>query len=139
MSLFISSASLLGLPARRAVETAKDSGFDGIEIFITPGAVKKIPLYRKYAEKAGFDPNAMVSFFEKLLQERPEGIEEKMLAWQQTHPLTTERIAKAKEEIANLPDVKFCPECGRTYGRDAQFCEKDRTPLKMKAWAEHKT
>ena len=91
-----------------------------------------------YAEKAGFNPNGMVSFFEKLLQEHPEGPLEKVAVWQQTHPLTTERIAKAKEEIAKLPDVKFCPECGRTYGREAQFCEKDRTPLKLKTWAESK-
>ncbi len=92
----------------------------------------------KYAEKAGFDPNGMIRFFEKIQQEESRHPEHQVPVWQSTHPLTSERIDKAKEEIAKLPGVKFCPECGRTYGREAEFCEKDRTPLKMKAWAEHK-
>ncbi len=93
----------------------------------------------RYAEKAGFDPNGMVSFFEKMLKEEPENPAERAMVWRQTHPLTRDRVAKAKEEIAKLDDVKFCPECGRTYGRQAQFCERDKTPLKMKSWAEHKS
>jgi len=84
----------------------------------------------RYAYEAGFDPNGMVSFFEKMLAKQPEDPLEQALIWQRTHPLTSERIAKAKAEIARIKEERFCPTCGRLYAPPAQFCTKDGTPLK---------
>jgi len=96
----------------------------------------------RYARKAGYDPHAMISFFEKIQAEHPEGALEKTFNWQATHPLTSERIARAKEEIAHGEEmtpppaagggVNFCPTCGREYGSHARFCERDGTLLKKK-------
>jgi len=56
----------------------------------------------RYAYRAGFDPNGMVTFFEKLLemQKREPGLLE---VWFSTHPPTRERIERAKANIAKLP------------------------------------
>lgn len=87
----------------------------------------------RYTDRAGFDPQAMVTFFDKLLTKHPEGPMEHASVWQSTHPLTADRIAKAKEEIVKLEGEKFCPECGRTYyGTKAKFCERDGAILKEK-------
>lgn len=85
----------------------------------------------RYMKRAGYNPGALVSFFEKLEEERPEDITDRALAWQSTHPLTSDRIMKAREEIERQKE-KFCPTCGRIYGRKARFCTKDGTPLKEK-------
>ncbi|MBI3615736.1 MAG: M48 family metalloprotease [Candidatus Omnitrophica bacterium] len=86
----------------------------------------------RYAGKAGYDPRGMISFFEKIEAEHPEGAAEKAFAWKSTHPLTSERIAKAKEEINLWEGMKFCPTCGQEYPAKARFCERDGTPLRKK-------
>lgn len=51
---------------------------------------------------SGIDPNGLVTFFKKLLDERqrrPSAFEQ----WFSTHPLTEERIASTRAEIAALP------------------------------------
>jgi predicted Zn-dependent protease len=54
---------------------------------------------------AGFDPQAMASFFEKL--GRRYGLsEQQMPALLQTHPVTTERIAEARGRARQLPPAK---------------------------------
>ncbi len=55
----------------------------------------------QYMYKAGYDPNAFVSFFEKIEAEerRHPGSIPKVFA---THPLTPERVRKAQEEIATI-------------------------------------
>ncbi|HFE53658.1 MAG TPA: peptidase M48 [Bacteroidetes bacterium] len=55
----------------------------------------------RYAYKAGFNPNGMVTFFEKLqaLQKREPSLIE---VWFSTHPPTSERIKQAKAQIARL-------------------------------------
>ena len=83
----------------------------------------------RYTSLAGRNPQAMVTFFQKMLEEKPEDPLSRALVWQRTHPLTSERIAKAKEEIARLKTPLFCPTCGRSY-LDKKFCELDGTPLK---------
>lgn len=52
-----------------------------------------------YAHFAGYDPNGLIRFFDKLrrLEKREGGHSPE---WLQDHPLTKERIAKAKEIIA---------------------------------------
>lgn len=86
----------------------------------------------RYARKAGVDPRAMISFFEKIQAEHPEGPLQKALNWQSTHPLTSERIARAKEEIAQGEGMNFCPTCGQEAGSHVRFCERDGTALKKK-------
>lgn len=52
--------------------------------------------------RAGIDPNGMATFFEKLLglhDSEPSGLERLF----STHPPTTERIAAARSQIAQLP------------------------------------
>lgn len=87
----------------------------------------------RYMRRAGYNPWGLVSFFEKMQREEPENPLEKALVWQSTHPLTSDRIARAREEIARQEGGMFCPECGRGYGPKARFCEKDGAPLKKKA------
>ena len=57
----------------------------------------------RYAFLSGYDPNGMVSFFEKLLKlekSEPSLIE----VWFSTHPPTQDRIRRARANIARLPD-----------------------------------
>jgi predicted Zn-dependent protease len=55
----------------------------------------------QYMYKAGYDPNAFVSFFEKIEAEerRRPGSIPKIFS---THPLTPDRVQKAQEEIATI-------------------------------------
>jgi len=55
----------------------------------------------QYMYKAGYDPNAFVSFFEKFeaLERRQPGSIPKIFS---THPLTPDRVQKAQEEIATI-------------------------------------
>jgi beta-barrel assembly-enhancing protease len=58
----------------------------------------------QYACKAGYDPTAVIAFFEKLQaqEKRKPGTLSKLFS---THPPTAERIEKAQQEIATiLPD-----------------------------------
>jgi predicted Zn-dependent protease len=51
---------------------------------------------------AGIDPNGLVTFFKKLLEEResrPSTVEQ----WFSTHPLTEDRIAEVRNEIRQIP------------------------------------
>ncbi len=61
----------------------------------------------RYAWAAGYDPQGMVTFFEKMLAEKPEGAMDRATVWQRTHPLASDRIQKAKEEIAKLKSETF--------------------------------
>jgi predicted Zn-dependent protease len=55
----------------------------------------------QYAYKAGYDPNGMVNFFEKLeaLQKRRPGLTMKLYG---DHPQTPDRIAKSQQEIGKI-------------------------------------
>ncbi len=94
----------------------------------------------RYTSRAGYNPKGLITFFEKMLAEEPEGALQKAAVWQSTHPLTSERIAQAKKELAMAAEgtlrlgsgQAFCPECGRTYDSKAKFCERDGTPLKKR-------
>src|SRR5260370_19554480 len=56
----------------------------------------------QYMYKAGYDPNAFVSFFEKLAakEKKKPGTLAKAFA---THPQTPDRIQKSQQEIATIP------------------------------------
>lgn len=56
----------------------------------------------RYLQQAGYNPNGMVTFFEKLLTDkrRSRGAVADFFA---THPLTSERIDNVRRDIARLP------------------------------------
>jgi len=87
----------------------------------------------KYALRAGYNPEGMLTFFQKMLEERPEDRMDQAMVWQRTHPLTSDRIAEARKEIERLRTTKFCPACGASYGPHDRFCTKDGAALKEKA------
>ena len=88
----------------------------------------------RYTSRAGFNPEGLIRFFEKMRKEHPEGPMEKGMVWQSTHPLTSDRIEQAKKEMARLQSqsAKFCPTCGREYESKTKFCPQDGTSLKEK-------
>lgn len=53
----------------------------------------------KYAVQAGYDPEGMVRFFQKLVDTYGAGAEG-VAGWMSTHPNTNERIDEARDEIA---------------------------------------
>lgn len=53
----------------------------------------------RFAYKAGFDPNGMVTFFKKLKAKEKSG-DKGILANLRTHPLTENRVARAEQNIA---------------------------------------
>lgn len=89
----------------------------------------------KYSARAGYDPGGMITFFEKMLKEEPEGAMDRAAVWRRTHPLASDRIDHAKKELEKMTGGTFCPECGREYGPKQKYCERDGTPLKTKAKA----
>jgi predicted Zn-dependent protease len=54
---------------------------------------------------AGFDPTGMSSFFEKLSR-RYGSASQQIPAFLQTHPVTTERMADARDRVRQLPSVE---------------------------------
>ncbi len=55
----------------------------------------------EYAYKAGYDPNGIIAFFEKL-KEREKGGDKGVLANLRTHPLTENRIWRARQHIEKV-------------------------------------
>ncbi|HET8657288.1 MAG TPA: M48 family metallopeptidase [Longimicrobiaceae bacterium] len=67
----------------------------------------------RYLIKAGFDPDAMVTILQTLLQEeRSDGVP-RANSWFSSHPLTSERIDVAKREIQG--DLKAAPPVARVH------------------------
>ncbi|MBI1952882.1 MAG: M48 family metalloprotease [Candidatus Omnitrophica bacterium] len=85
----------------------------------------------RYLHRSGHNPEALIRVFEMFQKEMPEGPLEKATVWNRTHPLNSDRIKQAKEEIAKLKQKAFCPACGATYAVEVKFCEKDGTALKL--------
>ncbi|GBC93774.1 Beta-barrel assembly-enhancing protease [bacterium HR15] len=55
----------------------------------------------EYAYQSGYDPNGMIRFFQKLLAKQKEG-DKGILANLRTHPLTENRIWRARQHIEKL-------------------------------------
>lgn len=94
----------------------------------------------RYAYKAGYEPDAMISFMEKLGELEKEKV---VIApiFLRSHPYLKDRINKVRNEISQLKGKtaqakptgftkgKFCPECGAYYGENFEYCPKDRGKL----------
>lgn len=61
----------------------------------------------RYAYYAGFDPNGAVTFLEKLRQEDKD---DKVLVYFRSHPLYSDRIAKARAYAAYLKEMHSQPQ-----------------------------
>ncbi len=108
----------------------------------------------KYANKAGYDPWAMISFLKKLKEIEGEdpGL---IFIFLRSHPAITQRIKilqseipaiKAGTDIQERPQAiysgnnlfsygpKFCSKCGRQYARDTNFCPRDGTKLEWRTY-----
>lgn len=109
----------------------------------------------KYAYKAGYDPNAMITFLEKLKDTKKEGVGFSFL---RSHPYTSERIKALEREIPALKDKPIkktlktkvkkepkvipypkdkvtplkvkCPVCKRIFSGKTNYCPYDGTKLK---------
>lgn len=98
----------------------------------------------RYSYYAGFDPHGMITFLEKLQQEEKERPWDKSFVYLRSHPLYSDRISKARAEVAFLKYVapqpppqpaektKICPKCGAEYEEWFKFCVKDGTELQRK-------
>jgi predicted Zn-dependent protease len=60
-------------------------------------------------DRAGFDPRAMVTFFERMLRANRLNEFKGAPAYLRTHPLTTERIAEMQDRVDHLPN-KMVPD-----------------------------
>lgn len=56
----------------------------------------------RYAKKAGYDPNAFITFFEKMQKKNAQAY----IPWLASHPSDQERIENARREISQLGYVK---------------------------------
>ena len=55
---------------------------------------------------AGFDPNGMASFFEVMSRQQPADLEMRAPEFLRTHPVTTDRVAEARNRARALPRVQ---------------------------------
>jgi predicted Zn-dependent protease len=68
---------------------------------------------------AGYDPNAMASFFETLGRRYGTDVEnQKILEFLQTHPLSSQRVAEAKNRAAAYPKVRPVDSTGYRLARE---------------------
>lgn len=103
----------------------------------------------KYAFSAKFNPEGMVTFFEKLKAEKKEKGLNYHIVLLESHPAVDERINNVKKEIELIKnkkidrpkapiirdkvssrDPKQCPICDKVYPAGYNFCTKDGTRLK---------
>ena len=95
----------------------------------------------KYAYKAGYDPNAMVTFLKKLKEKDKSDMGPVFL---RSHPYTSQRIqmmekeipvimskvdAKANNETSKLPTRVMCSKCRKIFPGTVKFCPYDGTKL----------
>ncbi len=63
----------------------------------------------RYAYYAGFDPNGAVTFLEKLWRQEKDNSMDKALVYLRSHPLYSDRIAKARAYAAYLQETHSQP------------------------------
>jgi len=55
---------------------------------------------------AGFDPNGMATFFEVMSRQQPADLEMRAPEFLRTHPVTTDRVAEARNRARDLPRIQ---------------------------------
>ena len=103
------AALALGRNPSLLEQLAAGIGAQGLMLAHSRSDEKEADIYAvRYSSRAGYDPNGIVTFFEKLKQK--EGKVPGALVWLQTHPATSDRITNvreymAKNNIAGRPSV----------------------------------
>ena len=94
----------LGLSGKQEIERAADIVFNlGSLGYSRQDELFADKLAVRYAKRAGFNPYAMVTFFEKLKKEAEEKGPNLRIEFLSSHPDIEERIKKVKQEIALSP------------------------------------
>jgi predicted Zn-dependent protease len=109
---------ILGKDPGLAAEIGRDIvGSLGMLKFSRDDEIEADRLGVRYMYRAGYNPEAMVSFQEKLARLQ-SGKSSRVLSFLSTHPMSQNRIDAIKQEIAALPrgkDVGFYAERYRKY------------------------
>lgn len=90
----------------------------------------------QYLWNTGYDPNGMVTFFEKL-QTREKGRPGRFASFWRTHPTVENRVAKVQREISVLPEkeeyILNTSEFDRIKARLKEIVDANRPILRRKA------
>ena len=90
----------------------------------------------QYLWNTGYDPNGLVTFFEKL-ETKEKGRPGRFASFWRTHPTVKNRVAKVQKEIAVLPEkeeyILNTSEFDRVKARLKEIVDANRPILKRKA------
>ena len=112
----ISTAIMLGALVAGAAGAGGDAVQGGIAVAQGTAAQQRINFTRaneyeadrigiRALADAGFDPHGMASFFEVMSRQAPADLNMRLPEFLRTHPVTTNRIAEARNRARNLPRV----------------------------------
>ncbi|HET8697274.1 MAG TPA: M48 family metalloprotease [Gammaproteobacteria bacterium] len=104
-ALLLGAASDAGGQALEGIAIASQSAMAQRQLnFTRSNEIEADRVGMRVLSEAGFDPNGMGTFFEELSKRYGSTIEF-VPAILQTHPVTTERVAEARERARQLPQV----------------------------------
>ena len=112
----ISTAIMLGALVAGAAGAGGDAVQGGIAVAQGTAAQQRINFTRaneyeadrigiRALADAGFDPHGMASFFEVMSRQAPADLNMRLPEFLRTHPVTTNRIAEARNRARDLPRV----------------------------------
>ncbi|NNC76600.1 MAG: M48 family metallopeptidase [Woeseiaceae bacterium] len=87
---------------------------------------------------AGFDPHGMASFFEVMSRLQPASPELRAPEFLRTHPVTTDRIAEARNRAREYPRQKNTDSTSYGIARVRMIASKFDTPAEAVAWFENR-
>jgi predicted Zn-dependent protease len=127
----VSTAAMLAAILLGAMSGSSDVGMAGVMAGQSAAVQKQINFTREneyeadrvgigVLASAGYDPNAMASFFETLGRRSggATGANARILEFLQTHPVTTTRIAEAKNRAASFNVVRPVDSTGYRLARE---------------------
>jgi predicted Zn-dependent protease len=127
----VSTAAMLAAILLGAVAGSSDLGMAGVMAGQSAAAQQQINFTRDNEYEAdrvgiatlasaGFDPNSMASFFETLGRRYGTGDAEnmKILEFLQTHPLSSQRVAEARNRAQSYPTVRPVDSTGYRIARE---------------------
>jgi predicted Zn-dependent protease len=126
----VSTAAMLAAILLGAVAGSSDIGMAGVMAGQSAAAQGQINFTRDNEYEAdrvgiatlaaaGYDPNAMASFFETLGRRYGTDVEnQKILEFLQTHPLSSSRVAEARGRARQLPAVRAVDSTGYRIARE---------------------
>ena len=85
---------------------------------------------------AGFDPYGMASFFEVMGRQQTSDLSMRMPDFLRTHPVTTARVAEARDRAAKYPRIQSTDSAGYGIARARTLVESHDTAEKAVAYYE---